>query len=594
MERFNPATGEIAEFPGFTAPIHFDIFAGRLYVSEAPSDKGRVVVLDPQLAGRTTVPLTSETLTVASVPDKLLGQIRDTTIVPTTFTAKPADLLAADLTMTADSPGILRTQYGLSNAYGIKVDGGVVWVGADGGLQRLVLQTIGAAADLTTPVAVTLGINGPRLKTDITLYNRGSAPISGNILFEYSPAAFAALTTFTVAPGETQRISDALNASSSDLAALFGPIRLMVTSGQAGDLSATVRSYRPADDGSSFGFAIPALSSADSLGAGATRTLFTGTRDSDISVLGFFSPSGATATATLLAPDGHVRATRSLSFAANIAQEFNPASSAFSVASEPGDVVSVTVASGVLQPYVNVLDTGTFDTGTSLPVAATTDAVIPNLGTLVGQGDTSFVSDLLLANSDRANPANVSVSYFPAGAAGAPLVATLSLAPGASQVVADVLGTLFSVSAGQGALLVSSDVPVAVSSRVAARTSQGDYAAFAAALDGGAAIPDGGTATAFGVPQTSVRRTHLLLFNRGAAGTVTVVGYDAVGNTLGTLSVDVAALQAVRINSVMAQLGAPDQSVGRITVTGTPGMQIYAETAEVDADTGDVDILKVQ
>jgi hypothetical protein len=161
-------------------------------------------------------------------------------------------------------------------------------------------------------------------------------------------------------------------------------------------------------------------------------------------------------------------------------------------------------------------------------------------------------------------------------------------------VVADVLGTLFSVSAGQGALLVSSDVPVAVSSRVAARTSQGDYAAFAAALDGGAAIPDGGTATAFGVPQTSVRRTHLLLFNRGAAGTVTVVGYDAVGNTLGTLSVDVAALQAVRINSVMAQLGAPDQSVGRITVTGTPGMQIYAETAEVDADTGDVDILKVQ
>src|SRR5258706_1690828 len=82
MERFNTATGEITEYPGFTAPIHFDIFAGRLYVSEAPADKGRVVVLDPLIAGRSTVSLTSETLTVASVPNKLKGAIRDSTIVP--------------------------------------------------------------------------------------------------------------------------------------------------------------------------------------------------------------------------------------------------------------------------------------------------------------------------------------------------------------------------------------------------------------------------------------------------------------------------------------------------------------------------------
>jgi streptogramin lyase len=594
MEKFDPATGGLTEYGGFTAPIHFDFFAGRVYVSEAPAAQGRVVVLDPLIAARTSVALTSETLTVGVLQNKLKGLIRDSTIVPTVFTAKPDDLSGTDLTMTADSPGLLRTQYGLANAYGIKVDGGVVWVGADGGLQRLVLQTIGGPSDLTTPVAVAFGIAGPRIKTDITLFNHGSAPISGDILFLYSPAAFAAKTTFTIAPGETQLISDALKGASSDLVALFGPIRLSVTSGDAGDLSATVRSSRALDDGSSFGFAIPALSSANSLGPGAARYLFTGTRDSDISVLGFYSPSGAKGTATLVAPDGTVRGTRAFSFTSNIAQEFNPAASAFGVATEPGDVILVTVDSGVLQPYVNVLDTGTFDTGTSLPAAATRDAVIPNLGTLVGLGDTSFVSDLLLANSDRANPANISVSYFPAGATGAPLVATVALAPGASRVVADVLGTLFSVSAGQGALLVSSDVPVAVSSRIAARKTEGDYATFAVALDGGEAIPDGSTATAFGVPQTEVRRTHLLLYNRGAAGTVTVVGYDGAGNEVGRLSLDVAGGQAARINSFMAQLGVPDQSVGRITVMGTPGMQLYAETAEVDAATGDVDIARVK
>src|SRR6185369_18026306 len=114
------------------------------------------------IAGRTTVPLTSETLTVGAVPNKLKGLIRDSTIVPTVFTATPQNLAAADLTTTVDTPGLLRTEYGLTNGYGIKVDGGVVWVGADGGIQRLVLQTIGAATDLTTPVAVALGIGGPR------------------------------------------------------------------------------------------------------------------------------------------------------------------------------------------------------------------------------------------------------------------------------------------------------------------------------------------------------------------------------------------------------------------------------------------------
>jgi hypothetical protein len=157
-----------------------------------------------------------------------------------------------------------------------------------------------------------------------------------------------------------------------------------------------------------------------------------------------------------------------------------------------------------------------------------------------------------------------------------------------------VLGTLFSVAAGQGALIVSADVPVAVSSRVAARHAEGDYATFSAALDGADTIVGGSTGTAFGVPQTTVRRTHLLLFNNGEAGTVTVVGYDGKGNAVGTLSVDMAESQAVRLNSVMEQLGAPGQSVGRIGVTSAPGMQLYAETAEVDLDTGDVEFARVK
>ncbi len=594
MERFDTATGEIKEYPGFVDPIHFDIFAGRLYVSEAPGANGRVVVLDPNLATGSPVMLTSEILAVGASPNKLKGLIRDSVVTPTVFTAKPQALAASDLTVTADLPGLLRVQYGLSNGYGITVDGGVVWIGADGGLQRFVLQTVGSASDLSVPVAATRGILGPRIKTDITLYNRGSAPISGDILFLYSPAAFAARSSFTVAPGETQLISDALMGASSDLAALFGPIRLSVTSGEPADLAASVRTYRPRDDGSSIGFSIPALSAADSLGQGATRVLFTGSRSSELSVFGLFSPSGAQATARLVAPDGTVRGTRAFSLTSNIAEEFNPAATAFGVPTEPGDVIVVSVASGSVQPYVNVVDGGSGDVATSLPVAPTRDAVIPNLGTLVGFGDTSFVSDLLLANPDPENAASVTITYVPLGSGDTPPAATASLGPGESRVIEDVLGTLFGVSAGQGALLVSSGAPVAASSRVASRRGEGDYATFAAALDGAEAIPDGGTATGFGIAQTAVRRTHLVLFNRGAAGTVTVVGYDPLGSEIGTLSVDVSAGEATRINFVMEQLGASDLATGRIAVTAAPGMQVYAETAQADAATGDIEIARLK
>src|SRR5450759_5287400 len=143
-------------------------------------------------------------------------------------------------------------------------------------LARMVIQTIGSPDDLTVPVAVEFGVSpGDRIVTDVTLFNRGDAPISGDILYLYSPAAFAASTSYTVGPGETILLSDALQGSSSNADILFGPVRVRVATGAAGDLAATVRTSHLLDDGSSFGFAIPARSSGDSLGPGSARRLYT-------------------------------------------------------------------------------------------------------------------------------------------------------------------------------------------------------------------------------------------------------------------------------------------------------------------------------
>jgi streptogramin lyase len=592
VDRFIPTTGLLASYSGFLAPLHFDIYNGRVYVSEAPSSSGRVVALDPAFATGVAAQLTAVTNPVSALVNQLATTIRDTTITPKNFTATASAIAATDLVVTSGGTGIVRTQFPSVNAFGLSADGGGVWVGTDGNLARLSLQTIGSDSDLTVPVAGQAGVApGPRIRIAITLTNRGTSPISGNALYLFSPGVFPPSVAFTVNPGQTLELSDAFAASSFANSFALGPVRIQVTSGTAADLSARVRTARILDDGSTFGFAISAAPAGSALPAGAARTLFLGARGTaaETAVLGFYSPKGCKATATLVAADGTVRGSIPIALDANVAQEFNPAASAFGVAPEPGDVVRVTVSSGTVEPYVNVLDAVSNDVATSLPVEATSESVIPNLGTLAGVGGTNFVSDLFLSNPDASNAAHVRVSFLALNSAGTPLIAPVTLPPNGSLAITDVLPTLFSISAGQGALGVESDRPVAVSRRVAARTSSGDHGTFAAAYDIARSIPDGGAAIAFGAPQTATRRTHLLLYNHGNAGSVTVIGFDGPGTEVGRRTLSIGSHQAARFDSVFAQFGLFNQSVGRIRLETTSGMRVFAETAEVDAS-GDLDI----
>ena len=413
MDRFDPATGELRVFSGFLRPIHFDFFNGRVYVAEAPNANGSVTVLDPAIA-------------LSSVPDpdgghercrrsvnRSRAEVRDSTITPTTFSTTADAIPEADLKVTSTLPGILRTEFPSRNAYGIDVTGGTVWVGSEGRLARLLLQTVGTPSDLAVPVASQFtGSLDSQIRVDITLHNRGAQPITGEALYLFSPASFAPREAFVLAPGETRVIRDAFRVGPS-LSLLFGPVRFRVTSGAAADLVTSVRTVRTRPDGAAFGYEIPGRSGAESLTEGATRTLFTGSRSTDISIFGFFTPTGAQATATLVAPDGTVRGSRTVDVVANVAQEFNPASSAFGVSPQPGDVIRVTVASGTLQPYVHVFQPSSTDVAVSLPAAASLESFFPNAGSFPGE-DRSFFSDLLLSNPGS-TPASLTLRFFPLG-----------------------------------------------------------------------------------------------------------------------------------------------------------------------------------
>lgn len=587
MDRFDPVTGELVSYLGFLNPIHFDLFGGRVYVAEANGGNGQIALLDPRLTTASVITIQPQTLEVRPLVNSREAIVRDYTITPTTFESHAEAIPAEDLVVSSGAPGILRTEVPWQNAYGIDVVAGEVWVGSTGRLAHVQLQTVGAATDLVVPVASQrAGSATVEGRVDVSLHNAGDTPIAGELLYLFSPGFFAARQTFNLGPGATTLLSDAFGDLGSATTPLSGPIRIHVTSGPADALVASVRSAQAREDGGSFGYATPAFSPGESLGAGATRTLFTGWRENETSIFGFYTPAGAEATFSLVAPDGTVRGTLPISLTANINQEFQPAASAFGVAEQPGDVIRVTVLSGTLFPYVRIVDEGSQDGALSLPARATESGIFPNVGNALGQFDTIFLSDLALSNPSSSR-ASVTLSYFPLDPLEPPVSQTLLLEPGESRGFEFVLPTVFQIDPGQGAIVVESDVPIASSVRIAARKETGDFGTLALPIPREDALS--GVGEAFAI-QTATRRTNLLLYNAGAAGVVTIVALNGNGDEIGRTRAAVGAQQTARFNSILVTLGATDETNARLLVEPSEGMLLYAWAAGVDGPTGDVEI----
>jgi hypothetical protein len=556
-------------------------------VAEATGRNGQIAVLDPSFTNSAVTTLTPQTLDVGSLANVRKAKVREYTVAPTTFASPPATIPVADLKVASGVPGILRTEVPWQNAYGIDVVRGEVWVGTAGRVAHVRLQTIGSETDLVAPAATQLGgAADAESRIDILLHNTSDQPIAGEALYIFSPGYFAARQTFSLAPGGTAILTDAFGDLGSATVPLTGPIRVRVTTGPADALVAVVRTAKAREDGGSFGYSTPAFPSSERLGAGSSRTLFTGFREAETSVFGFYSPGGAEAVFELVAPDGTVRGSLPISVTANVNEEFRPAASAFGVAEEPADVIRVSVLSGSLFAYVRILDEGTTDTALSLPAKAVTDAIFPNAGTAVGAFDTSFVSDLLLSNPEG-DPATVTVTYRPLDPFAPEAIRTLVVDGGASTAIENVLASLFGVEAGQGALRVESDVPVAAALRIAARREEGDFATLAAPIEADRGISTTGEAFAVLTP---TRRTNLILYNAGAAGTVTIIGVNGNDDEIGRTEISIREGATVRLNSVLSAVGSEGEPNGRIVVQGSDGTLLYGWLAQVDGPTGDVEI----
>ncbi|HMA16901.1 MAG TPA: hypothetical protein VKS03_00545, partial [Thermoanaerobaculia bacterium] len=209
IDRFDPSTGDLVSFVGFLNPIHFDLFGGRVYVTEASGGKGQIALLDPTFSTSGGTVLQPQTFDVGQLVNVRDATVRDYTVTPTTFSSAAVAIPAEDLKVAAGSPGILRTEVPWQNAYGIDVVRGEVWVGTAGRLAHVELQTIGTASDLVAPVATQLaGDATHESRVDVMLHNASDETISGELLYLFSPGFFPVRQTFSLAPGGTSLISD--------------------------------------------------------------------------------------------------------------------------------------------------------------------------------------------------------------------------------------------------------------------------------------------------------------------------------------------------------------------------------------------------
>ena len=604
VDQFDPATGNLYSYTGITAPIHFEIVQGRLYVSSIGTTSS-VSVLDPQLAVVTGVTaITPGTLTVgcttSGTPTASCGPseraavyVRESVIVPTDFTSAPTTIDPGSITTASAGAagGILVTTFPSSNTYGITVVGGRVWTGTDGTLTALNLQTIGDAADQSVPMATSLaGPADSKVRIDVTLSNKGGGSLGGSAYYLFSPGSFAPKLTYAVAAGGTSFVKDAFGNVASTSTLTNGPVRLDSTTGAA-DLLASVRSLRVLPDGGTFGYLLPAESAAASLAQGSTTTLFTGADSGHVSILNLYSLNDAKATLSLFAPDGTLRGSRDFDIVKNASLSYNPAASAFGVAPEPGDAIRVQVTNGTLQTSALVFDPGTIDVLPSLPAVASTKLVLPWVGAYVN-GDRSFASDLYVSNPSADTAASVQLAFYGTGIPGAMATATLSLAPQQTLAIPGALDAVFGIPSAQGAITLDANTPIAASALIATHVAAGDYGTFASALDGSVGVSDG-SALAIGLPETATRSGLLPLFNTGAPGDVTITGFTSSGAPAGSLTVHLDTNEAAVVGPVFAALGVATQDAGRVRIDVPAGMRVFGWNAATDNVTGDIDLTPI-
>ena len=193
--------------------------------------------------------------------------------------------------------------------------------------------------------------------------------------------------------------------------------------------------------------------------------------------------------------------------------------------------------------------------------------------------------------------ASLTATYLPSGG-GAPRTFRGTLDAG-TRLFPDVLVTLFGVDAAarsSGAIRVSSDRRLVVSSRTWNAAESGTYGAHLGGVDERRAVTPGRPGILPQLSSGAATRTNVGLTNLGGAAAVAVVRLlDADGRALGHETVvEVPAGTLVQVDDVFRACGAGAAAVARGEVeVRTAGGKVFAYASVIDNATSDPTIVPV-
>ena len=447
------------------------------------------------------------------------------------------------------------------------------------------------------------GANGAFYKTDLTVSNTGAA--AANLVLKFlghdADGRTGAEVTRVVPAGQTATYADVLS-SVFGVSSGFGAIRVNADTNNLRIVSQT--STPPPSGVGTFGQAVPAATGNDFATTAAPKALFSLRQDAA------FRTNAVIANATE-AP-AHVDLALYNSSGVPIgsgAADLNPlemrqiGAVITSLGGPDGTkdaflVVSTPTADARIATYAAVIDQNTNDPRTILPATLGTLGtngawVLPSSAHAQGANNAFYTTDLTIGNAGT-TPATVTLKFLghdQDGSGGPEAVRTIPANSVATYP--DVLGSVFGVSSGFGAILVtstSSNLKVLSQTSTPPPSLVGTFGQSVPAAGAADFVTLAAPKTLVGLRQDAAFRTNAVIANATALPAhVDLVLRSEGGAVIGSGSADLLPYEMRQIGAVVTALGAPDGTANAALVvsTTTGGARIATYAAIIDQKTND-------
>jgi hypothetical protein len=402
--------------------------------------------------------------------------------------------------------------------------------------------------------------------------------------------------TMFIGAGQAVTLGDVLGNVFSVLSG-YGAIGVSST---AASLNVLGQTSTPGPSGGTFGQSVPAMSGADLVTASTPRSIAAVREDGSFRtnlILANATSSSLTVNVALVDGNGFHLATGSYPLQSLGMTQVTQVVRDLGVTADLQNgqlVLSTATPGGAFAAYASVVDRTTNDPRTLLPAVSSSGGTwfLPSSARSGGQGGSFYTTQLTMANR-TATDTSVTLQFLghdTDGRGGTQQV--FNLAAGKAATYADVLGSVFGLSSGYGAIKVSSP---AASLNVLGQTSTpgpsgGTFGQSVPASGPADLVTTSAARSIVAVREDASFRTNLILTNTTEAALVVDVKLlSGAGTQLASGRYPLAPLGMTQVTQVVRDLGiTADLQNGQLVLsTATPGGAFAAYASVVDRTTND-------